>query len=49
MMDAGLLFSADAEFTGEPGSALTLLLAGWDDDDDEDDDVCWAGRDAVLD
>ncbi len=49
MMEAGLLFSADAEFTGEAWSALTLLLEGWtddedddDDDDDDDDVVVWA-------
>lgn len=26
MMEVGLLFSADAELTGDPGSALVLLL-----------------------
>lgn len=47
MIEAGLLFSAEAELTGEAGSALTLLLEGWKDDDD-DNDVWGAGRVAVL-
>lgn len=51
MMEAGLLFSAEAELTGEAVSAATLLLEGWnddDDDDDDDDDVWRAGRVAAL-
>lgn len=45
MMEAGLFFSAEAELTGEAGSALTLLVTGWDDDA-ADDDV--ADDDAVV-
>lgn len=58
-MEAGLLFSADAELTGSGESALLLLLHGWDDDDDEGegegdvdnvDDAVWAaGSEVVLD
>lgn len=47
-METGLLFSAEAELTGEVGSALALLLKGWDDDDDGDDDVWGVGRVAAL-
>lgn len=46
MMETGLFFSADAELTG---SALTLLLWGWDDDDDDEEEDVWgAGRVAAL-
>lgn len=52
MMEAGLVFSTDAELTGQPASTLTLLLEGWNDDDDvdedDDDDVWGAGRDDAL-
>lgn len=50
MMEAGLIFSADAELTGEAESALTLLLEGWSDDvdDDGDDNVWGAGMVAAL-
>lgn len=55
-MEAGLLFSADAELTGRGESALLLLLHGWDGDDDGDDvdvdnvdDAVWAaGVEVVL-
>lgn len=46
MMEAGLVFSADAELTGDTGSALTLLLDGWNDDEEED--VWGAGVVATL-
>lgn len=46
-MEAGLIFSADAELTGEAESALTLLLEGWSDDVD-DDNVWGAGMVAAL-
>lgn len=46
-MEAGLVFSADAELTGDTGSALTLLLDGWNDDEDEED-VWGAGVVATL-
>lgn len=57
-MEAGLLFSADAELTGSGESALLLLLHGGDDDDDDEeddvdvdnvDDAVWAaGSEVVL-
>lgn len=49
-MEAGLIFSADAELTGEAEFALTLLLEGWSDDvdDDGDDNVWGAGMVAAL-
>lgn len=53
-MEAGLLFSADAELTGSGESALLLLLHGWDDDEDDvgvdnvDDAVWAAGSEVVL-
>lgn len=34
-MEAGLVFSTDAELTGDTGSALPLLLEGCIADDDE--------------
>lgn len=34
-IEAGLVFSADAELTGDTGSALPLLLGGCNADDDE--------------
>lgn len=57
IIEVGLLFSAEAELTGEAGSALWLLHEFWDDEDDDDDgdgddrnddDVWGVGRDAVL-
>lgn len=47
-MEADLIFSADAELTGEAESALTLLLEGWSDDGDGDDDVWGADMVAAL-
>lgn len=48
-MEEGLVFNAEAELTGEAGSALTLLLEGWDDDGDGDgvNDEVW-GADRVT-
>lgn len=53
MMEAGLALSADAELTGDTGSALTLLLEGCNDDEDVDEgagaeDVWGAGIVATL-
>lgn len=36
IMETGLFFSADAELTGEPVSALTLLFDALDVEHDED-------------
>lgn len=56
-MEAGLVFSADAELTGDTGSALPLLLEGCNADDDEGggagggvgvEDVWGAGTVATL-
>lgn len=36
IMEVGLFFNAEAELTGEAGSALMLLFGGWGNDDDDD-------------